>query len=87
MGVIVWIIFGVLIGWIAPLFFSSSERRPFFNSTLASIVGALVGGFMMNALGFGGITSFNPYSLIVSIISAFLFLGMYHAAGSPEMTR
>ena len=38
------------------------------------ILGALVGGFIMNALGQPGITGFNLYSIIVAAIGAIVVI-------------
>lgn len=85
MGIIVWIVFGALIGWVAPFFYSLESRQAILNSMLVGIVGALVGGFMMNVFGFGGITSFNPYSLLVAVLSSFLFVWTYRTIGETAV--
>jgi uncharacterized membrane protein YeaQ/YmgE (transglycosylase-associated protein family) len=41
---------------------------------LLGVVGALVGGFAMNLIGETGVTGFNFYSLIVSVIGAVLLI-------------
>jgi uncharacterized membrane protein YeaQ/YmgE (transglycosylase-associated protein family) len=44
---------------------------------ILGIVGAFVGGFILNFLGQSGVTGFNIYSLIVAVIGAvvLIFLG------------
>ena len=46
------------------------------------IVGAVVGGFIANVLGFHGITGFDVYSILVSVLGAVLVLVAYHAITS-----
>jgi uncharacterized membrane protein YeaQ/YmgE (transglycosylase-associated protein family) len=41
---------------------------------VVGIVGALIGGFLMNAFGAGGVSGFNLYSLIVAILGAVVLL-------------
>lgn len=79
MGIIVWIIFGALIGWLSAVLTDPSRQQDFFGNVLAGIVGALIGGFLMNSLGFGGITSFNAPTLIVATVCAFVSLAVYRA--------
>ena len=42
-------------------------------------IGAVVGGFIANALGFTGITGFDLYSILVSVAGAVIVLVVYHA--------
>ena len=46
---------------------------------LLGVVGAVVGGFIFNAVGGVGITGFNVYSLIVAVVGAIIVLWIYHA--------
>ena len=43
------------------------------------IVGAVVGGFIAQTLGFAGITGFNVYSILISVLGAVVVLVVYHA--------
>ncbi len=46
---------------------------------MLGIVGALIGGFILNALGAPGITGFNPWSFLVAIFGAIILLVIWHA--------
>ena len=41
---------------------------------ILGIIGAMVGGFIMNLFGANGVTGFNVYSLIVAIIGAIVLI-------------
>jgi uncharacterized membrane protein YeaQ/YmgE (transglycosylase-associated protein family) len=41
---------------------------------VVGIVGALIGGFLMNAFGAPGVTGFNLYSVLVAIAGAVVLL-------------
>ena len=43
------------------------------------MVGDVVGGFILTALGASGVTGFNFYSLVVAVIGAVVVLVIYHA--------
>ncbi len=75
MNIILWIVLGALAGWIAGMIMGSSHGL--LEDIILGIIGAFLGGFIMNLLGFTGITGFNFYSLIVAIIGAaiVIFLG------------
>ena len=53
MGIIAWIILGLLAGLIAKALLPGEDPGGIFITTLLGIAGALVGGFIVQALGFG----------------------------------
>jgi uncharacterized membrane protein YeaQ/YmgE (transglycosylase-associated protein family) len=75
MNILVWIVFGAIVGWIADLVMSSDHGL--VEDIILGIVGAFVGGLVMNMLGQSGVTGFNIYSFVVAIIGAviLIFLG------------
>lgn len=72
MGIILWIIFGAIVGWIASVIMKSNNGL--LGDIIIGIVGALLGGFLMNLLGHGGVSGFNLYSFIVAIIGAIVLI-------------
>lgn len=53
MGIIGWVVLGLLAGLIAKAFVSGDEGIGLILTTILGIVGALVGGFVATAVGFG----------------------------------
>ena len=53
MGIIGWIVLGLLAGLLAKAIMPGDERGGFIVTTLLGIGGALLGGFLATALGFG----------------------------------
>lgn len=74
MGILAWIILGALAGWIASIIMKKDAKMGAFANIAVGIVGAFIGGLVMNLLGGWGVTGFNLWSLIVSIIGAVIFL-------------
>jgi uncharacterized membrane protein YeaQ/YmgE (transglycosylase-associated protein family) len=72
--IIAWIILGAIAGWLAGMLVSGDERLGVIGHIVLGIVGALVGGFLANALGFGsgreGGDIVNLQSVIVAIVGA-----------------
>jgi uncharacterized membrane protein YeaQ/YmgE (transglycosylase-associated protein family) len=72
--IIAWIVLGGLAGWIAGMLVSGDEGLGVVAKIGLGIVGALVGGFLANALGFGsgreGGDIVNLQSVIVAVIGA-----------------
>jgi len=74
MGPLGWIILGGLAGWIASALMK--EPQGCFMNVIVGIIGAVVGGIIVNLLGGVGITGFNIWSLIVAVIGAVVFIGI-----------
>jgi uncharacterized membrane protein YeaQ/YmgE (transglycosylase-associated protein family) len=77
MGIVLWIIFGALAGWIASMIMKTNARQGTIMDIVMGIVGAIVGGLLMGMVGQSGITGFNLYSLVVAVVGAVvvIFLG------------
>lgn len=76
MGLVSWIIFGALAGWVASLIAGTNRRQGCLLNIIVGIVGAFIGGLLMEVLigqhiQFG---LFNLRSFIVAVIGAVILL-------------
>lgn len=76
MGIILWIIFGAIVGWVASLIMKTDDQQGAVLNIVVGIVGALIGGWTMTLFGYGGITGFNLYSFAVSLLGAILLIAI-----------
>jgi len=76
MGIIIWIIFGGLVGWIASLVMGTDAQQGIFLNIIVGIVGAVIGGWVMSLFGENGVSGFNLYSFIVAIIGAIVLIAV-----------
>ncbi|MBA3946970.1 MAG: GlsB/YeaQ/YmgE family stress response membrane protein [Herpetosiphonaceae bacterium] len=77
MGIIAWLIFGGLAGWIASIIMHNNEGL--LMNIIVGIVGAFIGGFLANALGLrnsAGGFGFNFGSFIVAVVGAVILLAI-----------
>jgi uncharacterized membrane protein YeaQ/YmgE (transglycosylase-associated protein family) len=74
MNIFVWVIFGALAGWIASIIMRKNKKMGAIANIIAGIVGAFIGGTIMDFFGAEGVTGFNFYSLLVAILGAVVFL-------------
>ena len=78
MGIIAWIIFGLIAGIIAKLIMPGRDGGGFFLTCILGIVGAVVGGWLATMFGIGGsISGFNLHSFLVAVVGAILVLGVF----------
>jgi uncharacterized membrane protein YeaQ/YmgE (transglycosylase-associated protein family) len=72
MDILLWVVFGGLAGYAASRIMSGGHGM--LEDIVLGIIGAFVGGFLMNAFGQQGITGFNLYSFIVAIVGAVVLI-------------
>ena len=74
MGILSWIVFGLIAGAIAKLLMPGKDPGGFIVTILLGIAGAMVGGFIATALGFGSVEGFNIGSFFLAVLGAVLLL-------------
>lgn len=77
MGIILWIIFGALVGWIASMIMKSNGNQGAVMNIIVGILGAVLGGWLMSFFGETGVTGFNIYSFLVALIGAVALIGLF----------
>lgn len=75
MVILSWIVFGLVIGFIAKLLMPGKDPGGFIVTILLGIAGALVGGFIGQAMGLYGPGQSAGY--LMSILGAFILLALY----------
>ena len=80
MSFLVWIILGLVAGYIASQIVDREGKGLWPNMALG-IVGAIVGGVIFSALGGVGITGINLYSLIVAVVGSIACCGSTMLSG------
>jgi uncharacterized membrane protein YeaQ/YmgE (transglycosylase-associated protein family) len=79
MNLIVWLIVGALIGWIASLVMNTDAQQGAFLNILVGVVGAFLGGLIFAPMfGTGTINQgeFSVGSLLVSLAGAVVLLAV-----------
>ncbi len=74
MGIVLWIIFGALAGWISSVLMKTNNQQGTMMDIVLGIVGAIVGGFLMGMVGQSGVTGFNLYSLAVAVVGSVIVI-------------
>ncbi|MEK7549845.1 MAG: GlsB/YeaQ/YmgE family stress response membrane protein [Patescibacteria group bacterium] len=79
MGILLWIIFGALVGWIASMVMGTDANQGAILNIVVGIVGAVVGGYVMSFFGETGVTGFNLYSFLVALLGAVILIAIVKA--------
>ncbi|MFP3853244.1 MAG: GlsB/YeaQ/YmgE family stress response membrane protein [Anaerolineales bacterium] len=79
MGLIVWLIVGGIIGWLASLVMGTDPQQGALLNIVVGVIGALLGGFLLGPLfGTGTINTadFSMSGLLVSFVGAVILLAL-----------
>ncbi len=74
MNFLVWIVFGAIAGWIASIVMGKNKKMGAIANIVVGIIGAFLGGYIMQFFGVQGVTGFNLPSLLVAIVGAVVLL-------------
>lgn len=77
MGILSWIIFGALAGYLAKLIMPGRDPGGFIITILLGIGGAVVGGAIGTTLGLGEVSGFNLGSFAIAVGGAIVLLLIY----------
>jgi uncharacterized membrane protein YeaQ/YmgE (transglycosylase-associated protein family) len=74
MELLLWIALGALAGWLASLIMKTNAQQGALMNIIVGIIGAVVGGLLMNLIGFEGVTGFNIWSIVVATLGAVVLI-------------
>jgi len=74
MGLILWLVVGGVIGWLASLIMRTDAQQGIFMNIIVGIVGAFIGGLLISGGSIGSGLTLN--SFLVSLLGAVLLLGV-----------
>lgn len=77
MGIISWVVLGLVVGALAKLIMPGKDPGGIIITILIGVVGALVGGFVGSMLGLGAVTGFDLRSLGLAVGGALILLWGY----------
>ena len=85
MGIISWLLLGLVAGWLASLLMKGSGFG-ILGDIILGILGALVGGFLSSTLLGIDVTGFNITSILVATIGAIILIGISRAISPRRST-
>lgn len=79
MNIIIWLVVGGLIGWVASMIMKTDAQQGMLLNVVVGIVGALLGGWLLSPLLGAGTINSNDFSLAalaVSLMGAVILLAV-----------
>lgn len=80
LNLIIWIMFGAIIGWIASMIMTNHDNQNTTGSIMIGIFGAFLGGITMKLFG-TDISGFNLGSLLVAVFFAIILIFLMRVFG------
>ncbi|MFN2457697.1 MAG: GlsB/YeaQ/YmgE family stress response membrane protein [Chitinophagaceae bacterium] len=77
MGIIYWILLGLVAGAIAKALHPGKDPQGCIVTMIIGVVGAVLGGYIAKLLGYDGVDGFNLYSILIATGGAVLLLIIY----------
>ncbi len=79
MGILSWIIVGLIAGLLAKMVVPGEGPGGIVGDIIVGIVGAFIGGFVFNLLGHSAVSGINLYSILVAFVGAVILLFVLRA--------
>jgi uncharacterized membrane protein YeaQ/YmgE (transglycosylase-associated protein family) len=81
MGLLAWIIFGALAGWVASMVAGTNRQQGCLSDIIVGVVGAFIGGLGYRLITGGGFNfEFDLTSFVVAVLGALVLLGLLRFA-------
>ena len=84
MSIVAWIILGLIAGWVASLI--TNSREGMVMNIVVGIIGAFIGGLVLNLFGTGGVSGLNLPSLLTAVLGAVILLAIVRAFRHSSMS-
>jgi uncharacterized membrane protein YeaQ/YmgE (transglycosylase-associated protein family) len=77
MGIISWIVLGLIAGALAKWIMPGKDPGGMIVTIIIGIVGAMLGGWIGSMIGFGSVTGVNLGSIVTAVVGALILLAVY----------
>ncbi len=78
MSIVAWLVLGIVSGFIASKIINKTGEG-LIRDLILGIIGAVVGGWLMESFGRAGVSGLNIYSFVVAILGSVVVLVVFHA--------
>lgn len=82
MEFLLFIVLGALAGWVASMITGRNAQQGWLGNIIVGVLGALLGGWVANALLGQGLTGFDIRSFLIALAGSTVLLFIYKAVTS-----
>ena len=79
MSIILWIVVGGIIGWVASLLTGTDAQMGLLANIIVGVVGAFLGGLLAQAFGFGPVDVLTFGGFVFALLGALILIGIVRA--------
>jgi uncharacterized membrane protein YeaQ/YmgE (transglycosylase-associated protein family) len=79
MGILAWIVFGLIVGLVARWLVPGEGPGGIIGDIIVGVLGAFIGGWIYGFFGHTGISGFNLASMVCALIGAVVLLWVLRA--------
>jgi uncharacterized membrane protein YeaQ/YmgE (transglycosylase-associated protein family) len=77
MGILTWIVLGLIAGAVTTAAGPGRNRGGFLVTTVVAVGGAFLGGFVGGTIAGVGLTGVSLWSILLAVVGSLLFLGVH----------
>ena len=85
-GIVSWIAVGLIAGILGKLIMPGRDPGGLLLTIVIGMMGALVGGLLVQLLGGTGLTGFSLWSILVATLGAIILLAIYRLFAGSRRT-
>ena len=86
MGILAWIVFGLIVGIVAKWVVPGSGFGGVLGDIIVGIIGAFLGGWIYGFFAHVGVTGFNIPSMVCALVGAVVLLWIVRALSGNRAT-
>jgi uncharacterized membrane protein YeaQ/YmgE (transglycosylase-associated protein family) len=79
MYILLWLLFGAIVGWLASIVMTTNRRMGLIANIIIGLVGSALGMWLMDIFGFGRVDTFSLAGMLVSVGGAALLIALITA--------
>jgi uncharacterized membrane protein YeaQ/YmgE (transglycosylase-associated protein family) len=87
MGIILFIVFGLIVGFIARALMPGRQKMGMVMTTLLGVAGSFLGGFLVSLITDNRVTDLHTAGIIGSVLGAILLLALASRFGGNTLSR
>jgi uncharacterized membrane protein YeaQ/YmgE (transglycosylase-associated protein family) len=79
MGILAWVVLGLVAGWIASKVMGTDDQQGVIANIAVGVLGAVIGGFLWGLFGADGAVDLTLSGLLIATTGAIVLLALYRA--------